>query len=62
MGEKDFSDINNLMMNFLHFVCKRRIIRDEDFETIYNEMVGRFPQQKPHIKKIMIEVLEVLDS
>ena len=50
------------MMNFLHFVCKRRVIRDQDFEAIYNDMVCRFPQQKPDIKRIMIEVLEVLDS
>ena len=52
--DKDFDDLNNLMMNFLHFVCKRRIIKDQDFEVIYNDLALKFPQHKGEVKKIMI--------
>ena len=52
--ERDFEDLTNLMMNFLHFVCKRRIVKDQDFEAIFNDLALKFPQHKAEVKKIMI--------
>ena len=52
--EKDFDDINNLMMNLLHFVCKRRIIKDQDFDLLYQDLTLTFPKHKTQVKEIMI--------
>ena len=48
--EKDFDDINNLMMNLLHFVCKRRIIKDQDFDLLYQDLTLTFPKHKAQVK------------
>lgn len=52
--DEDFDDLNNLMVNFLHFVCKRRIIRDEDFDFIYEGMLIKFPGRESEIKRVLI--------
>ena len=46
--------MNNLMINFLHFVCKRRIVRDEEFDFIYEGMLIKFPKKEEEIKRVLI--------
>lgn len=62
VSKEDFQDMNNLTMNFLHYVCKKRIIRDKDFNFLYDGLLKKFPEKQAEIQSMLLEVLTILDT
>ena len=60
--DEDFKDLVNLSVNLLHFVCKKRVFRDQDFDFLFQGLIVKFPEREKEIHKIMVDVLNVLDS
>lgn len=43
--EEDFGDLVNLSINLLHYVCKKRVFRDQDFDFNFQALVTKFPNK-----------------
>lgn len=60
--EKSFEHPEALKLNLLSFVFKQRIIKDEQFNELYEIIVERFPNKEEIIKNILFEIVSTLDS
>lgn len=54
--------MQSLKLNLLSYIFKQRLVRDEQYNDLYEHLVERFPDKEDIIKTILFEIVSTLDS
>lgn len=54
--------MQSLKLNLLSYIFKQRLVRDEQYNDLYEHLVERFPEKEEIIKTILFEIVSTLDS
>jgi hypothetical protein len=62
LSEKSFKNLQGLKLNLLSYIFKNRLVRDEQYNDLYEQLVERFPTREEAIRGILFEIVSTLDS
>ncbi len=54
--------MHKLKLHVLNFIFKNRIIRDEQYDRLYELLVEKFPDKEEVCRSILFEIVSSLDN
>lgn len=62
INEKSFENVSTLKLNLLGYIFKKRLIKDDQYNDLFEHLVERFPDKVETIKNVLFEIVSTLDS